>query len=145
MFNNHFKGVVNTIPVSFSAIYLALNRTQQFKLSKTLSGELSGFYRSAGIEGVIKIKSIGMLPAGFSQQVLKNQGTVRLTVRDIFYTQKSRATINYGNVDAAFQEVRDSRVLNIGFTYRFSKGKMNGQRKRTAGSTNEEQNRVGIE
>ncbi|HVK96888.1 MAG TPA: TonB-dependent receptor, partial [Flavisolibacter sp.] len=144
VFNNHFKGTVNNEPISFSAISLSLNGSQQFKLSKTLTGELSGFYRSAGIEGVIRIQPMGMLSAGFSQQVLKNLGTIRLTVRDIFLTQKTDATIKYGNVDASFQEVRDSRVLNIGFTYRFSKGKINGQKKRTNGSASEEQNRVGV-
>jgi hypothetical protein len=145
IYNNNFKGLVNNTPVSFSATRLSLNGTQQFKIVKTLTAEISGFYRTAGIEGVIKVRSVGMLSAGCSQQVLKNKGTIRLTVSDILYSQKENAIIRYGNVDAAFQEVRDSRVVNIGFTYRFSKGKINNQRKRTNGSGNEEQSRIGME
>ena len=145
IFNNHFKGVVSNTPVSFSATRLVINGSQQWKLSKMLTAELSGFYRTAGVDGVLRTKSMGALSAGFSQQVFKNNGTIRLTVRDIFYTQKARAIVDYGNVDAAFQEVRDTRVVNLGFTYRFSKGKINNPKKRNTGSANEEQNRIDVQ
>ncbi len=145
VFNNSYTGVVNTTPIAFSATSLSLNGTQQFRLSKTLSGEISGGYRGPAIEGVIRMKSMGMLAAGFSKQVLKNKGTLRITVRDILYTQRARAIINYGNVDATFQERRDSRVLNLGFTYRFSKGKIANVKKKAGGSAGDEQNRVGVD
>jgi hypothetical protein len=64
-------------------------------------------------------------------------------VRDIFYTQRFRAISKYGNVDAAFQERSDTRVASINFSYRFSKGKLNGTPKQRSGSASDEQNRVG--
>jgi iron complex outermembrane recepter protein len=75
--------------------------------------------------------------------VMKNKGTVRINLRDVFKTQSFRGESKYSNIDAAFQESRDSRILNIGFTYRFSKGKMGNQRKRSNGSATDEQQRVG--
>ena len=144
VFSNHFEGLVNNEPVSLSSASLVLNGSQQFKVSKTFTAELSGFYRTAGVEGVIKVRPMGMLNAGFSQQVLKNNGTIRLTIRDILLSQKMSATSKYGNVDAAFQEFRDSRIVSLGFTYRFSKGKMGNMKKKTNGSASEEQNRVGV-
>jgi iron complex outermembrane recepter protein len=143
-FNNRFEGIVNNAPITISATSVMVNGTQTFTLNKTLSAELSGWYRTAGIEGVIKIRPMGMMSAGVSQQVLKGKGTVRLNVRDIFYTQQFKAVSKYGNVDAAFQNRNDSRVVNVGFTYRFSKGKINGGAKRRTGSANDEQNRVGV-
>ncbi|MFL5772251.1 MAG: TonB-dependent receptor domain-containing protein [Flavisolibacter sp.] len=144
VYNNRFSGVVDSTPIIFSATSLALNGSQQFKLSKTLTAEISGFYRTSGIEGVIMIRSMGMLSAGFSKQVMKNKGTLRLNVRDILLSQKTNAKSKYGNVDASFQEARDSRVVNLGFTYRFSKGKVSNTKKRTNGSASDEQNRVGV-
>ena len=88
-------------------------------------------------------KPMGQVSLGFSRQIMKGNGTLRLNVRDIFYTSRFQAETRYGNVDAAFQEQGDSRVVNIGFTYRFNKGKMNGGPKRRTGSANDEQNRVG--
>jgi iron complex outermembrane recepter protein len=145
VFRNSFTGVVTNTPVSFSATRLTFNSSQQLKLSKTITAELSGFYRTAGFDGVLKMRSIGAVSVGFSQQVMKSKGNIRLTVRDIFYTQKASAVAKYGNVDAAFQEVRDSRVVNIGLTYRFSKGKINNVKKRNTGSANEEQNRSDVQ
>ena len=141
LFSNHFEGLVNNAPISFTATTLAFNGSQQFKITKATTAEISGWYRTPGLQGVMRMESMGMVSAGLSQQVLKTKGTLRLAVRDIFYTQKARATSKYGNVDASFQEVRDSRVATLGFTYRFSKGKVAGPRKSVA---NEEQERVGI-
>lgn len=143
VYNNRFSGIVDNSPITFSMTSLSLNGSQQFKLSKTLSAEVSGFYRTAGVEGVVLIRPMGMLSAGFSKQVLQNKGTLKINIRDIFLTQKTNAKSKYGNVDAAFQEQRDSRVVNVGFTYRFNKGKISNPKKRTNGSANDEQNRVG--
>jgi len=142
-FNNRFEGIVNGEPVTIGATTVMFNGSQQFTLSKTLTAEISGWYRTQGVEGVINAKPMGMMSVGFSQQVIKGKGTLRLNVRDIFYTQGFRGVSKYGTVDASFQEKRDSRVVNLGFTYRFSKGKMNGgQKKRSNGSANDEQSRV---
>ncbi len=142
-FRNHFEGLVDNVPVTLNAMQAMVNGSQQFKLNKTANVEISGFYRSAGLEGVIKGRPMGSVSLGFSQNILKNQGSIRINIRDIFYTQNFRGVSKYSNVDAKFQELRDSRVVNVGFTYRFSKGKMNGAPKRRAGSASEEQNRVG--
>ncbi|MFL5811464.1 MAG: outer membrane beta-barrel protein, partial [Flavisolibacter sp.] len=115
-----------------------------FKLSKTLTAEISGWYRTGGIEGVVVAKPLGQLSIGFSQQMMKGNGTLRFNIRDIFYTQGFQGSSKYGNVDAAFQEKGDSRVANIGFTYRFNKGKVGGGPKRRGSSANDEQSRVGV-
>jgi hypothetical protein len=143
VFNNRFNGIVNDTIVTISATTLVLNGSQQFKFAKTWTAEVSGFFRTAGLEGVIRSKPVGMVSIGFGKQVMKGKGTVRMNLRDVFYTQQFRATSKYSNVDAAFQERRDSRVLNVAFTYRFNKGKLNSTPRRRAASTSEEQNRAG--
>jgi outer membrane receptor protein involved in Fe transport len=143
VFNNNYKGVVSNTPVDLSTTSFIINGTQQFKITKTLTGEISGRYRNGWLEGVLRAKPVGFIGAGLSKQVLKNQGTLRLTVRDIFYTQKFRGTAQYGNVDFEIEQFGESRVVSAGFTYRFNKGKKIAAVKRTAGSANEEQERIG--
>jgi hypothetical protein len=144
VYNNKFDGIIEKDNISFAHTTLMLHGSQQFKFAKTWSAELGGFYRTSGVEGVVLLKPFGALNVGISKQMLKNKGTLRLNVRDVLQTQKTSAVVEYGNVDASFQEARDSRVVNLGFTYRFSKGKMNGgPKKRTNGSASDEQNRVG--
>ena len=144
VFNNRFTGVVDSSDITINATTLMLNGSQQFKFAKTWTAEVSGFYRTKGIEGVIAIQPMGMLSVGIGKQIMKNQGTLRLNIRDILFSQQTHGSSKYGNVDARFFEKRDSRVVNLGFTYRFSKGKINNQRKRTGGSANDEQSRVGV-
>ncbi|HEY1112064.1 MAG TPA: TonB-dependent receptor [Chitinophagaceae bacterium] len=144
VYNNKFDGVIDNNNISVSTSTLALNGSQQFKFAKTWTAELGGFYRTGGVEGVMRLKSFGMLNLGISKQVMKNNGSIRLNVRDVLNTMKIQARAEYGNVDARFQEMREPRVVNLSFTYRFTKGKMNGgPKKRTNGSASEEQNRVG--
>ena len=142
-FNNKFDGIVNDTTISVTATTLQLNGSQQFNFAKTWSAEISGFFRSGGIEGVIAGKSMGMLSAGLSKEIFKKKATIRVNVRDIFYTQGFRGSSKYGNIDMRLKETRDSRAVNFGFTYRFSKGKINGAPKRRASSSSDEQNRIG--
>lgn len=143
VFNNRYEGQVNKIPVNLEATSFILNAVQQFRITSTLSAELTGRYRNGWFEGLVRAKPIGFIGAGFSKQMMKGKSTLRVSVRDIFYTQKFKGTSVYGNVDFNFQEVVDSRVVSVGFTYRFSKGKKIAPVKRTAGSSNEEQERIG--
>ena len=142
-YNNKFDGLVSDTFISIKATSFQLNGSQQFTITKTLSAELSGWYRSNDLSGVISSRPMSSLSLGFSKQIMKNNGTLRLNIRDIFYTQQFRAISRYGNVDAAFQERNDSRVVQIGFNWRFAKGKTDGGPKRRAGGASDEQNRVG--
>ncbi|MBB1285151.1 TonB-dependent receptor [Flavisolibacter sp. BT320] len=136
------KGVINNAPLDLSATVIALNGTQQFKLSQTLTAELNGMYRNGGIHGVIQMESFGMIGAGLSKQILNNRGTIRLSARDIFRTQQPKGNSRYGNVDFRIEQVGETQVVSLGFTYNFSKGKKIAPVKRTAGSATEEQGRI---
>ncbi len=143
VYNNKFVGIANNTPISIAATIFVFNALQQFKFAKTWNAEISGFFRTAGIEGVIQTKPIGMMSVGFGKQVMKGKGSLRFNIRDVLYVQRFRGVINYSNIDATINQRNESRVVNLSFTYRFSKGKMNGTPKRRASSASEEQNRVG--
>lgn len=142
-FNNRYKGVASSTPIERSQTSFTITATQQFKLSKTLTGELNGRFRSGWLDGIMKAKAVGYMGAGLSQQIMKGNGNLRLTVRDIFHSQIFRADSRYGNVDFNFQQSGETRVVSLGFTYRFSKGKKIAPVKRTTGSAGDEQERIG--
>ncbi len=141
LYNNRYHGIVNGDEVTTGATTAMFNVSNQFKINKTWSAELSGFYRTAGVEGVFKIKGFGMMNMGIGKQIMKGKGSLRFNVRDVLYTQKINGTSRFSNIDAAFQQIRESRVANISFTYRFNKGKIKGQQRRTGGA-GDEQSRV---
>jgi iron complex outermembrane recepter protein len=123
---------------------LQLNLNNQMNFKKGWGAELSGWYRSKGVDGQILMQPMGQLAVGVSKQVLKGKGTVKLNVRDILYTQKPHGYINFKQTEARFENRRDTRVANVTFTYRFGKPikNTNGQRKK--GGAGDEQNRVNV-
>jgi hypothetical protein len=143
VYNDRYEGIVNGDFMSAGATTGQFSASSQFKFQKTWSAEISGFYRTAGVDGVFRIHGLGSLNMGLSKQIMKGKGTLRLSLRDILYTQKARGDIKYSDIDAHFQQRRDSRQAAIGFTYRFSKGKMGNTPKRKTGSADDEKNRVG--
>jgi len=114
---------------------------QQFKFSKGWAAELSGFYRSKGMEGVIYIQPIVQVNAGISKQVLKNKGSIRLNVRDVFAGSVFKGYSKYSNIDIQFRNVNDNRAVSLTFSYRFNKGKLKAGSRRDSGA-GDEQNRV---
>lgn len=143
---NRFRGRINgsANEVNVAAGNWLLNVTNQFKLEKGWSAELSGFYRSKGVEGQIMMHPLGQLSAGVSKQVLKGKGSIKLNMRDILYTQFPKGNINFDNTEAFFSNRFDSRVANLSFTYRFGKPLKEQQNRRRPGGASEEQNRVRV-
>jgi hypothetical protein len=137
-----YSGVLNGEKLSIEAGNLMLNMNNQFKFNKGWSAELSGWYRSKGPEGQILLKAFGQMSAGIAKQVLKGKGTVKVNVRDIFYTQQPSGNINFQSTEARFKNYRDSRVVNLTLTYRFGKPLKNGNGQRKKGGAGDEQNRV---
>ena len=138
---NDYKGLLNGEYVHVKGGNYMINVNNQFKFKKGWSAELSGFYRTSGIEGQILIHPMGQLNAGVQKQVLKNKGTLKLNVRDLLNTMKAFGNINFQSTEATFHQQRDSRVATISFAYRFGKP-IKGTQKRNTGGAGTEQNRV---
>jgi iron complex outermembrane recepter protein len=143
VFNNKFNGIVNGEFASFEATTGMMNVSQTFKLKKGTSFELGGFYRTKSIDAVFAINGFGTVNFGVSQPILKKKGTLRLGIRDLFWTQKIKGSSQYGSVDAAFRQQQESRVVSLNFTYRFNKGKLKVQQRNRASGAADEANRVG--
>jgi iron complex outermembrane recepter protein len=138
---NQFKGLLYGEDVNVDATTFLANVSNQFKFKKGWSAEVSGFYRTRGIEGQIAIKSLGQMTAGVQKQVLKNKGTLKFNVNDILNSRNPRGEINFQNTEARFRQYSDNRTATVSFTYRFGKP-IKGLQKRKTGGAGTEQNRV---
>jgi len=127
--------VLNTSGTGFSS-----NLNNQFTFKKGWSAELSGFYRSKMKRGQFEIGSMKQISTGISKQILKNKGSLKLNVADIFNSGKQKGIVNIQNTVAAFTQTRDSRNVGITFNYRFGKPLKIQQRK--SGGAGDEQSRI---
>ncbi|MDE3182199.1 MAG: TonB-dependent receptor [Bacteroidota bacterium] len=138
---NAFSGVLDGGNLQISATTFMANMNNQIRLKNGWSTELSGFYRSKGIEGEIVINPMWRLDAGVQKLILKKKGSLKFGVRDIFNSQNFSGNIKYQDIDAYIKNIRDSRTFSLTFSYRFGKPIKNLQHRRTGGAS-EEQNRV---
>jgi len=138
---NHYQGNFATDKVDIEATNVLGNVNNQFTLGKGWSAELSGFYRTSGIEGQIVIRPMGQFNAGVQKQILKKKATLKLNIRDMLNTSQARGYINFEQTNATFRQQRDNRVLTVSFSYRFGKPLKNIQKRKTGGSQ-DEQNRI---
>lgn len=143
VFNNHFNGLYHNDPVDIQFTSFLGNVTNSFVFGKkkTWSAELSGWYRSKTTEGLLVSNPLWAVNSAVTKQVFKKKGTIKMGVRDIFWTQAFSGYAKYGDVDVKISSRRDSRQFNISFTYRFGKTNIAPARRKTGGAF-EEQNRV---
>jgi hypothetical protein len=114
----------------------------QFSFARVYSGELSGFYTSRARNDLQEeLYPTGQLSLGVSRPVIKKKGTLKLSFRDIFYTNAMEGFTQFPKATEYFILRRDSRVINLAFTYRF--GKAYKTNKRSSGSATDEMERVG--
>ncbi len=119
------------------------NMNNQFRFKKNWSAELSGFYITKNQNDIQEVlEPTGQVSMGVARQVLKAKGTVRLTLRDIFYTQAMEGLTQFKQADEYFKLKRDSRVCTIAFSYRFGKS-FKSPVKRSSGGAGDEIERVG--
>jgi iron complex outermembrane receptor protein len=136
-----YKGQVSGGMLDVASTMFFSNMSNQFKLNDGWSAELSGFYRSKGIEGQMVMNSMWRLDAGVQKQILKKKGSLKLSIRDIFQSQTFQGSVNYQDIDMRIKNTRDSRTVSLTFAYRFGKP-MQNQRSRKTGGASDEQSRV---
>ena len=139
---SQFNGYLYGEPLNVSATTLLANVNNQFLFHGGWSGEISGFYRTKGVEGQIVVYPMGQASAAISKKVLKDKASLKLAIRDMFYTNQVHGYINFQQTEATFHNKRDSRQVALTFTWNFGKplkGMGNGNRHNGAG---DEESRV---
>jgi hypothetical protein len=122
------------------ATTLLVNVNNQFSLAHGWSGELSGFYRTKGVEGQVVVYPLGQGTAAISKKIMKDKASLKLAVRDFLYTNKPHGYIDFQETDATFNNRRDSRQVAMTFTWNFGKPLkgISGASKKNGGAGEEE-------
>lgn len=149
MYYKTTKGVVSSesAPSGFEAVEIDNTEfntriSNNFKATKKLRFQLSGFYRGASLGLQFKRKPMWKIDAGASYTVLKGKGTISARVSDIF------DTMHFGfEGSKPYKQVGqfnwESQSAYLGFNYRFGGGK-NKALKRKRRDNNEKQGGGGM-
>jgi iron complex outermembrane recepter protein len=149
LYNNHFTGIHfnpikqknDQIDVQYTSYVVNVNNN--FSFEKGWSAELSGFYRSKGVDGLSLVDPMYFMTVGVQKNnLMKGKGTLRINVRDPFHWQKFGGTTKYSNIDVRVKNIWNNRGLTVNFSYRFGKSTVAQARRRTSGA-NDEESRAG--
>jgi iron complex outermembrane recepter protein len=139
---NHYTGELYGEALDANVIQGMGNMTNMFKFKNGWSAELSGWYRTSGIEGQIYVQPMGQTSTAIAKQIMKEKGTLKLGLRDIFYTQEVKGSIDFQQTEATFHNSRDSRQLSLTFTYRFGHAIKGAQNNHHSGGADDESSRL---
>ena len=115
------RGVV-WAPLVAKVTQLNVSLNNQFQLKKGWAFEISGYYQTRSqIDLQEWLKPQGELDLGVSKQVLKNTGSLKLSVRDLTYFQNYSGFSIFQNAYEPFTLQWDSRVVRLSFNWRFGK------------------------
>lgn len=119
VFHNGFKGKYLNDDVNRQQTTFSFNAQNTITFGDGFTGEISGFYNSKMIDGILDIYPMWAVSAGIQKSILDKKGTIKLNVNDIFNKQRFRGTIQYSGMDIQVKNRWDSRVATLSFTYRF--------------------------
>ena len=142
LFRNAYKGLLYSGMVNQAGNTFAGNANNQFTLGKGWSAELSGFFRTGSVYGQFISIPTGMINSGLQKKIMKDKGSIRLNVNDMFKTFSPSGRItSLANANVTYHNFVDTRVTTLSFTYNFGKA-INNPQKRQTGSADSEQGRA---
>ena len=139
---NKFTGMLYGEDIDVNATTLLLNVNNQFSFSHGWGAELSGFYRTKGVEGQVIIEPLGQASSAVSKKILHDKASLKVAFRDMFYTNHPHGYLNFQQTEATFSNRRDSRQVAFTFTWNFGKPLKGMSGSRHNNGAGDEQNRV---
>lgn len=143
-----FNGMLYYIQndISFDA-YRNLNLTQlagrmslqqTFKLPFKMKAEIIASYNSKRLSGANNFsRAINQVDLGLQKVILKDKGTLRLGLNDIYKGNQSRSSQSFPGFNSSSYGYYESRQVRLNFTYRFSDRTLKGPRVRNSALDNE--------
>lgn len=133
-----FKGKIGENEIKTEIPMFGAYMQHTFTLGKGYNAELSGWFSGPNVWGATwRTKSLGGLDLGFQKQILKKQGTLKLSVTDIFFTNPWTATSNFGGLFVNGRGQNESRTVRLAFSWRFGNNQVKAARQRQTGLESE--------
>lgn len=137
IFYNHYNAFLANTALDKGGMAWNISSNHSFTFHKGWSSELNFNYNSRARYDFFVADPRWQLSAGVQKTVLKNKGTLRFNITDIFLTNIPKGTIEFNDYLEHWHAFRDSRVANLTFTYRFGNNKVPAARRRTTASEEE--------
>lgn len=121
---------------------LQLSTSNTFVLPDDWSAEFGGWFQSRQRYGYMKLQEMFALNLGIQKNLWNKKATIKLSATDLFRKSNPTGDNEFNGYWEHFIVTRDTRQLNVSFTYRFGNKQSAPQRRRATGA-DEERRRAG--
>jgi len=132
------NAVYEKAPVRMGQGMISINMSQSFTLPANFSMELSGFYNSRSLNGIMILKPMGSLDFGLRKK-LGARDNINLSVSNLFNSMDLRMSTHLPEKNLVGDaHLRFSwRTFKLTYTRSFGKQKLKASRDRTTGAEDE--------
>ncbi len=134
LYYNHYKdNDVSGAALSAGRVAYNFYTGNTFTLKKNWAGELSMWYNSPGLFGIIEMtRPQYAVNGGIQKSFLEKRARLKLSVSDVFLTSFFAARINYSNMDLSLNNRFNARRVALTFTYSFGNQNVRSLRRSSA-------------
>lgn len=115
----HFKGPIAGEYADLGSTFFQGRSTNNFKLNKAFSAELSVNYNSAFLYNVYKIHARWGTDIGVNYNFKNERSSLKLAGTDIFRTQQNNVSTNFGQFNSIIRQYNDNQTIRLTYTYKF--------------------------
>ncbi len=138
--NTQYKSKLYTQQLNSKGTYFYIGINNAIQLSKGWSAEVSGYYITRVTSAQFTLLEHGQLTLGAQKKILKDKGSIKLSIRDVFYTELNRGIINNLRLtEADYSNRWDTRAVFVTFSYSFGKPFVTQPKHEGSGSESEQQ------
>ena len=132
MYQNSYSGAVAGTVIENQGNFTGnFNSVNTFKISSSISAELSGMYRARETYAFMDIRPLWRLNGGLEKK-FSNNSSLKLSFTDVFFTGITEADVAYDNYKEYFLVKRDGRTVVVSYTYNFGNGNQAARRRSSA-------------
>ena len=139
-FLNHYKGILPDGKLDTKVAGMNYYVQNNFKLGKGWNVQLSSWLNAGTTEAIFKTKWLGSVDVGIKKMLMKEKASIRLTMLDIFNTQRWQQTVLFANQNFIYSRKWESRGVRIQFSYSFGKTTFKARER----ATNQDANRIKV-
>ncbi len=137
---NKYISQLYTENLNSGGFYANSNGNISAQLGKGWAAEVSGQFQTDFVYGQLLIKGFGLMNASLAKKILKNKGSLKFTMNDIFHSRIGSGIINNLRLTKAdWNSTLDTRVAVLTFSYNFGKATKSRAKHQGSGSESERQ------
>ena len=135
--NDHFNGYLFQGQLDQNKWRYQVSSSQRFTLAGKYQLQLSARYTSASQNLIYYQLGSANVSASIGRKLFSEQASLRLGISDIFKTQRSYTSVDFGSLTYTDQGTFESRRLWINFSWRFGNTNVRQTRDRARGDADE--------